>query len=110
MKSEGVHISLCCEHCGERVGMRDQAFYCGHCGEACETNTDVAGALMKIAEAVKTIGAGNRELQAIVVPLEESLRIQRAREILAAIIQEQQNLEEEARRHSKRSLLRLLGN
>ena len=65
---------------------------------------------MQIAEAIKTIGAGNRELLAIVIPLEESLRIQRAREILAAIIEDQQHLEEETQRNRKRSLLRLLGN
>ncbi|MBT4868297.1 MAG: hypothetical protein HON53_24585 [Planctomycetaceae bacterium] len=65
---------------------------------------------MQIAEAIKTIGAGNKEIQAIVIPLEESLRIQRAREILAGIIEDQQHLEEETQRNRKRSLLRLLGN
>ncbi len=55
MKSEGVRVSLCCPHCHERVGIRDHAFYCGHCGEACEANTDVAGALMKIAEAIQAM-------------------------------------------------------
>ena len=65
---------------------------------------------MQIAEAIKTIGAGNRELLAIVIPLEESLRIQHAREILAGIIEDQQHLEEETQRNRKRSLLRLLGN
>jgi HEAT repeat protein len=72
-----------------------------------ETSTE---SRMKIAKAIKSIGVGNRELQAIVVPLEESLRIQRAREILAVIIEEQQHLEEESQRIRKRSLLRLLGN
>jgi HEAT repeat protein len=72
-----------------------------------ETSTE---SRMTIAGAVKIIGVGNRELQAIVVSLEESLRIQRAREILATIIEEQQHLEEATQRNRKRSLLRLLGN
>lgn len=55
MKSEGIHISLCCEHCGERVPRVVHEFNCPHCFRLCQDNTDVSGALMRMAELIQAM-------------------------------------------------------
>lgn len=55
MKSDGVHITLCCEHCGERVALSEGNYNCPHCDRRCTSNVDVAGALMKVAESIQAM-------------------------------------------------------
>ncbi len=55
MNTEGVHISLCCEHCGARADRSSVEFDCPWCWETCEPNDDVAGALMKMAKLIQAM-------------------------------------------------------
>lgn len=73
MKSEGVHITLCCEHCSERVAMSQGNFNCPHCGKRCKSNTDVAGALMRIAEQIQAMPP--EEFAAIVEDMEPARQV-----------------------------------
>ena len=56
MKFEGVHISLCCEHCGERTSPHTKEYSCVHCELRCVPNDGLSDALMQIAERIKSMG------------------------------------------------------
>lgn len=55
MKSEGVHISLCCEHCHLKVPLTRVDFKCPHCENLCEANFDVADTLQHIAQRIQAM-------------------------------------------------------
>lgn len=73
MKSEGVHITLCCEHCGERVPTVGHVFQCEHCHKDNKPNQDVADALMEMARRLQAMTP--EELAAIVEDKEPARQV-----------------------------------
>ncbi|MCH7628821.1 MAG: hypothetical protein IH997_08915 [Proteobacteria bacterium] len=56
MKTGGIHIVLCCEHCDERVPkVMAHSFPCPACQKKCEPNGMVAESLLNIGKQMQAM-------------------------------------------------------